>query len=757
MPTLVERLDLLLGAGREGDPVDAGDGVDLVVGDVGFADPETAAVPEVELRADGALAEGDHAGLGEDPGDAGAANRRLFLALRLHADVEEERRQPEEGGDEDGSEPALAHADILLAMPVKAVVGHYPCAVATPRIADQIGRVLGGRYRLVAPIGTGASAHVYVADDVELHRRVAVKVLHPALAEDESFLRRFRAEARAVAGLRHPHVMQVFDWGQDLDGPFLVLEHLGGGSLRDVLDSGHLLSPSQALAVGLEAARGLDYAHRRGLVHRDIKPANLLFDDEGRLSIADFGLARALAEAAWTEPAGAVLGTARYASPEQARGSSVDGKSDVYALALTLIEAVTGRVPFAADTTIATLMGRIDRPLEVPAALGPLAPALAAAGAADPTERIDAGELARRLEEAASELPRPAPLPLAAEVPASVTEARVPDDMTVIGAASAVASNGRRVYDVDDQPAAAPVEGSPPRRRRRWWTKALLAIVAVAALVGGSLAFAAVTKPSYPVPELSGKTLSDARRMVSGEPDFLVVERDGEFWREDIPKGVILDQSPLPDDELKQGGTIRVRVSDGPEPRVLPDLTGKTRGEVQAILDELQLVLDPKSEFSESVPKDVVVDWSPKNTRIPRDEAVVVTFSGGKQPKPVPSLVDKLYDEAVKILQDLGFVAAKEEAFSDKVEKGAVISTRPEANVPTEPGSQVVVIVSKGAEQVEVPNLTGLSEEAAEAKLKAAGLRLGDRFGPPKRTVFDSSPTTGAKVDRGSTVDIYTR
>ena len=627
--------------------------------------------------------------------------------------------------------------------------------MATPRIADQIGRVLGGRYRLVAPIGTGASAHVYVADDVELHRRVAVKVLHPALAEDESFLRRFRAEARAVANLRHPHVMQVFDWGQDDDGPFLVLEHLGGGSLRDVLDGGHRLSPSQALAVGLEAARGLDYAHRRGLVHRDIKPANLLFDDEGRLSIADFGLARALAEAAWTEPAGAVLGTARYASPEQARGSSVDGKSDVYALALTLIEAVTGRVPFAADTTIATLMGRIDRPLEVPAELGPLVPALQAAGATDPGERIDAGELARRLEAAATDLPRPAPLPLAAAVPATaVVDVRGGDDLTVIGTPTPkpVAANGRRVYDVDDQPPP-----SAPPRKRRWFVKALVALALIAALIGGGLALADATKPSYAVPELSGKTLADARRLVAGDQDFEIVERAGQYFSEDVEKGVILDQSPLPDDELKQGGTIRVRVSDGPEPRTLPDLTSKTRGEVQAILDELQLVLEPKSEFSDTIPKDVVVDWSPKNTEVERDGTVTVTFSGGPEPKPVPSLVDKLYDEAVKILQGLGFGAAKEEAFSDKVEEGAVIGTRPAANEPTSPGTEIVVIVSKGPEQVEVPNLNGLSEEEAEARLKAAGLRLGDRFGPPDRRVFASSPSAGTSVDRGSSVDVYTR
>src|SRR5690606_18277536 len=231
-------------------------------------------------------------------------------------------------------------------------------------MSDQIGRVFDDRYRLVAPIGTGASGRVFLADDVRLRRRVAVKVLHPSLADDESFLRRFQAEAHAAAALNHPHVMAVYDWGRDED-PYLVTEYLGGGSLQSMLDKGHRLTHSQALLVGLEAARGLEYAHRRGFVHRDIKPANLLFGDDGRLRIADFGLARALAEAGWTEPSGAVLGTARYASPEQAKGESVDGRSDVYALGLTLVEAISGSVPFAADTTIATLMARIDKHLDL--------------------------------------------------------------------------------------------------------------------------------------------------------------------------------------------------------------------------------------------------------------------------------------------------------------------------------------------------------------------------------------------------------
>jgi serine/threonine-protein kinase len=251
-----------------------------------------------------------------------------------------------------------------------------------------------------------------VADDTTLRRRVAVKVLQPALALDQAFLRRFRAEAQAAAALNHPNIMRVFDWGEDDEGPFLVLEFLGGGSLRDLLDSGRRLSVAQTVLVGLEAARALDYAHRRGLVHRDLKPANLLFDEEGRTAIADFGLARALAEAAWTEPEGVLLGTARYAAPEAAQGKAVDGKADIYGLGLVLLEAVTGDPPPVLDTTVSTLMARVNQPIVAPFGLGVLGPIIDAAGAVDPDDRPDAADLAVMLDAAARQLDAPAPLPV---------------------------------------------------------------------------------------------------------------------------------------------------------------------------------------------------------------------------------------------------------------------------------------------------------------------------------------------------------
>src|SRR5690606_3903074 len=246
------------------------------------------------------------------------------------------------------------------------------------------------------------SAQVYLADDVRLRRQVAVKVLYPALADDETFLRRFRVEAQATASLSHPHLLAVYDWSGegDGDGPFLVTEYLSGGSLRGMLDAGHRLAPAQALVVGRQAARALDHAHKQGFVHRDIKPANLLFGRDARLRVADFGLARAIAAAGWTET-GAVLGTARYASPVQARGEPVDGRRDVYSLVLVIVEAVTGVVPFSADTTIGTLRARLDRSIEVPDELGPLVPVLTEAGHLYRDRRLDAAGLGAGLVEAA--------------------------------------------------------------------------------------------------------------------------------------------------------------------------------------------------------------------------------------------------------------------------------------------------------------------------------------------------------------------
>ncbi len=285
--------------------------------------------------------------------------------------------------------------------------------MAVSGLTDLAGRVLADRYRLRVPIGAGASGQVYLADDAILRRRVAVKVLHAGLAGDAGFLRRFRTEARLAASLNHPNVMTVYDWGDD-GVPFMVLELLEGGSLRAMLDRGVRLTPAQATQVGRQVCSALEYARGRGFVHRDIKPANLLFDEHGIVRVADFGLARALAEASWTEPAGTMLGTARYASPEQARGVALDVRSDLYSLALVLIESVTGTVPNVTDTTLGTLLARTHESIVAPPELGPLGPVIERAGRIEPDERYpDPATMHAALGDAAKSLPPPGALVLA--------------------------------------------------------------------------------------------------------------------------------------------------------------------------------------------------------------------------------------------------------------------------------------------------------------------------------------------------------
>ncbi len=646
-------------------------------------------------------------------------------------------------------------------------------------MTDQIGRVLSGRYRIIAPLGTGASAQVYLADDVRLRRRVAVKLLHAALAEDESFLRRFRAEAQAAAALSHPNIVAVYDWGDDDGTPYIVTEYLSGGSLRTVLDDGGPLSASQALMVGLEATRALDYAHRRGFVHRDIKPANLLFGEDGRLRVADFGLARALAEAAWTEPQGAVLGTARYSSPEQAQGESVDGKADVYSLGLVLIEAVTGTVPFTADTTIATLMARVGKPVPVPEALGPMRKALERVGQPTPSGRPDAGELSTALMACAGDLPRPEPLALAN--PATIVDLTAgpgsdatmlggsahapsrlasPEDMTVIGtpvaSVAATTATASVDHEVDDD--LVDIQGEDPRRRR--WPLVIVTVLLAGLLgVGAAWAVVEVRTPSYEVPRLVDLTEEAAGQAI--ERYGWKVDRQTD--REDgTPPGRVLRTDPAAGDQLKKGDTLVIVVSLGNTLAAVPgDLVGRSIEDVTAALEAAGGFV-PKTaaeEFSEANAAGIVLAVAPESSGDqPKGSEILLTISKGPPPRTVPSgLAGGSYEDAAAALADVQLKAGKVEEFSDDVAAGQVIGLRPGEGEQAARDSTVEVVVSKGPDVVTVPSVEGTDLDGAISKLEAAGLTVGDVFGPARGRPFETDPPSGTKVKRGTTVDIYLR
>lgn len=644
-------------------------------------------------------------------------------------------------------------------------------------MTDQIGRVLGGRYRLLAPLGAGASAQVYLADDVRLRRRVAVKVLHAALADDEAFLRRFRAEAQAAAALNHPHIVAVYDWSGDEDTPYLVSEYLSGGSLRSVLDAGYLLTKSQALVVGLEAARALDHAHRQGFVHRDIKPANLLFGDEGRLRVADFGLARAIAEAAWTEPQGAVLGTARYASPEQARGEPVDGRSDVYSLALVLVEAVTGTVPFTTDTTIGTLMARLDQSIPVPEDLGPLRPLIEAAGNVAHDERLDAASLGRALVTAAEQLPRPAPLPLTGSAP-SPSRSEDERDPTLMGGATTVVEQVSPVppngssgdhTEVFASPVAPPAPNpgassdavvplaAGARRRPRWLLP--LAIVAAVALgVLGAVLYQQSQVPSHTVPQgLIGAQQADV-------PDYV-----GAFgWRIEIEEtrqdgtepGQILSTDPEPGSELREDGRLVVTVSLGATlvdvPQDLPGLS-EEEAEERLTAEGVGLVPEFVPEPSEEVDEgDVIRLGDQVRPRMPRGATVQVVVSSGEPQPVVPDVVGWSYDDAKDEIERVGLSAERRFDADADGEQGEVLRTDPEPGEELEEGETVTVFVA-GEGRTEVPgDVLGMDVGEARDVLEDAGLELGEVLGPRRGEVYSTLPLPGSRVDPGTEVNLFT-
>lgn len=679
------------------------------------------------------------------------------------------------------------------------------------------GSIVAGRYRIIAPLGSGASARVYLADDLQLGRRVAVKVLHEALAEDQTFLKRFRAEAHAAAALNHPNVMHVYDSG-DATGdegpalPFLVMEFVGGGSLRAVLDSGPRFTPSQALVVGLEAARGLEYAHQHGFVHRDIKPANLLFGEEGRLRIADFGLARALAEATWTEPEGVLLGTAKYSAPEQALGRNVDGRSDVYSLALVLVEAVTGEVPFARDSIQGTLLARTERDLEVPRSLGRLAPVLERAGRLDPELRPDAGELVIAFLAASEDMDRPQPIGLPGAIPVHVLEmmvegatapadtdeqplpdlpAAAADDITLIAAPDATelvdlptvrtAPTGGTttatrpvVAEPSATPAAAsarpidiPLDESGPvdlaaggGSSRRWpW---IVATVLILAVLGGGFAYwwTAIRIPSHAVIDVSGMPVEQATR----ELEDLGFEVTSSFVRKDgTDPDEVVAQDPEAGTDLEEGRSVELTVSLGNTLVSVPALDSTLdEATVMDRLDQAGLVPGTRSDpFDETVPAGFLISATvavpaDPGGQVPKGSPVDLVFSKGPQPRIIPpSLVGQPVSEVTRQLEAIQLKVNVTPEFSDQPVDTVLRLNYPDnAEVPRD--TVVEIATSKGPELFAIPNVIGQSGVDATNTLKAQGFPVAGVTGSPTGKVVGVAPPAGEMHPKGTPVQLLT-
>lgn len=663
--------------------------------------------------------------------------------------------------------------------------GRYSRRVPASRLTDEIGRVVGGRYRLVAAVGAGPSAQVFLADDVRLRRRVAVKLLAEALAEEEAFVERFRAEMQAAAGLRHPHILVVHDWGTT-GGLHLVTEYLEGGSLRALLDRGARLSPSQALQVGLAAARALEFAHSRGVVHRDVRPSNLIFTDDGRLRVGDFGLARAFAEAAWTEPLGAGGAAARYASPEQAQGRSVDGRADVYSLALVLVETVTGQLPFQTDTALGTLMARVGAPLVVPEELGPLVGPLTRAGIDDPEERLDAGGLVVALMAIAGSLPPPDVLPLAPPVPEIVDEGPHEDDTLVVTGEALIAlrksqsesSVEQSVTSITVPPLVIDPFESP---------------VGNASSVGADVVepAAAVTPDEGPDiepwigagrPPSATPTPPPASQQHADEPD---PSPDDPSEHESEPASIatIADAPDVDEEERRRhnrrrwtiawvsllvvaligGGVVGGLIWHAHQAPThpIPSVSGKTEAAASAQLRRLGFVPAVRHERRDGSTKGELLGVDPSvGKHVAEGRTVTLMVSLGQTLVTVPQDLSNVAEaKATAQLAKLGLSPSESQsAWSETVVQGDVIGIAPGTPKQLEKGSAVTLVVSKGPEPRVIPDSSGMSPDQATAALTQLGLvpHTVERYDTKVDNggLVGFEPGSGTSVQRGSDVNV---
>ena len=644
------------------------------------------------------------------------------------------------------------------------------------------GRVVAGRYQLGPRRGSGVDAAVFDAYDLVEQRVVAMKVVHPDLTAAEGFERAFRFAAEQGATIKHPNVAEIYDWGGDVwndrKAMFVVVEHLGGGSLREYLDRGRTLSPSQALMVGLDACKALDVIHRQGMVHGDIRPSTLVFGDDHRLRVTDVGLANVVGEALWTDRAHVSNALAMYASPELAATGQRGAKGDVYSLCLTLLETMSGSVPFAGDSTVATLSNRIGRLMPVSADLGPLAAVFERAGRPLPEDRYTAAEFGRALVQAAEKLPRPTPISLPnsglfGDASGAITRPLLPPPVTAAGPL-VPPPPATTVYSPTGEEMARPAEvatgldePAPPTRsghRTLRWVVPLLLVLAAAA--GGVAYFVTRNQThTYVVPQLAGLTEAEALNQISGFNWDTVVTSEAS---DDVAAGIVIRTQPDEGTSLEEAKPFQLVVSTGPAPRPLPDLVGMTLEEATASLQNLDLVLvqaDPA--FDEAAPAGTVLSWMvPEQPGLRAGDTVTpnttvsVVLSAGPQPRVVPNLTGMTIEQATAELGAQGLLLAQlEPQFSDSVAPGLIVAQDLAPDTSVERGVTITVAVSKGPDVVAVPPLGNLTLQQATDALSAAGLTVGVVSGNPagilvaaQYQAVDVLP--GQLLPRGSAIDV---
>jgi serine/threonine-protein kinase len=639
------------------------------------------------------------------------------------------------------------------------------------------GDIFDGRYRILGRIGGGGMANVYLAEDNTLGRRVAIKMLHRRFVEDAKFVERFRREAKAAAGLNHPNIVGVYDWGQVGAENYIVMEYVEGETLKELVRRRDRLSGGEAVAIALELLAAVGAAHNNGVIHRDIKSQNILIDRAGRVKVADFGIAQA-GDPGMTE-VGSILGTAQYLAPEQARGEAVDERSDLYSVGVVLYEMLTGRVPFKGDSAVTVALKHVNELPPEPAGLVPGLPyslnqIVLKALAKDPNRRYgSAAEFAADLRAAQAGGPlRAATFDAADERTQIVAPMAIPGEQ-----ATRVMSVARGTAPVRGRNGAAAQQ--PRRRRPPVWVFLVILAVLAALAAGGVLIYNAAFGSSKGVPGVVGLSAQAANDKLTLAGYKVTPHR---AFSDKAAGGIVYDQQPKAGTALRSGAIVDIWVSKGSTTVALKDLTGLSAAEVADYLTSNGLIGDRRGGRSATVTQGQVYRQSPPPGDVKRGSTVVYYVSGGVPQVSVPDVTLLSGVDAAAKLNDNGLnVGTTTSQFSDTVPVGEVISQDPAAGNTADKDSKVNLVISSGPSSsptatpsvtptstpstsptsglVAVPSVVTMMQPDAVAALKAKGFNVTvsnvNGNGQPTGTVVDQNPAAYSNKPAGSTVTIF--
>ncbi|WP_158864699.1 Stk1 family PASTA domain-containing Ser/Thr kinase [Leifsonia sp. AG29] len=628
--------------------------------------------------------------------------------------------------------------------------------MTTSQTDPMIGRLIDGRYQVRSRIARGGMATVYLATDLRLERRVAIKIMHGHLADDSTFKSRFVQEARSAARLAHPNVVNVFDQGQDSDMAYLVMEYLPGITLRDLLKDYGKLTPEQTIDIMEAVLSGLAAAHKAGIVHRDLKPENVLLADDGRIKIGDFGLARAAS--ANTATGQALLGTIAYLSPELVTRGVADARSDIYALGIMMFEMLTGEQPFQGEQPMQIAYQHANDAVPAPSSKNPAVPAeldelVLWATEKDPDRRPhDAREMLDRLIEAEKAIRGEAVLqPTMVLTPAFDLDT---GDTQIINPAI------RQQVAASTPTAAETLATAAGRRRAKgWW---LFALVLVLAAVAGGTGWYFGSGPGslVDVPALTGKTPAAAAAELT---QLGLTSKQAPEYSVTVQAGLVSSTDPGAGVPAARGSVITLRVSQGPKPVQIPPLAGTPLDTAKSAITGVNAkVGDVVQQFDAKVPKDTVISATKASDGS--------DFSGGGQyfegstvnlvvsVGPIPDVSGKSVADATNTLKSVGLLAAPgPQSYSDSIDQGDVISAQTQ-HTPVRPGDTLLLETSKGPEPVPVPDVVGKTWDVAKKALQDAGFKLDYNaiadIAPSAFVVSKVTPGAGTSAPKGSKVTV---